>query len=453
MSRLLTKFCERAHATLDGMRRAIQQSDWTTLKRDAHSLKGASGYVAAVALKAAAEALERSANESLQGSGTSPAEALAHVEREMARVLVAIEEATGKTPAPGPHSPPLGSGVAGAPGTSAADVPTAVPALAATLAVRTSKQAPAAAAPRSAARSADSTPAINLHDVRATVGGSDAVMVRLLTKFNGRARATIDGMRRAVEESDWTTLKRDSHSLKGASGYVAAMALKEASIALERSADESLQGPPVGTSPAEALVHVEEEMARVLLAIGEATGEPPASLPPRLASSVAAAAAPAAAAPAVSAPATTTATAGPTPGQASAAAASKSTDTTPAINLNEVRATVGGSDAVMMRLLTKFRERAEATLDGMRRAVEQSDWTTLKRDAHSLMGSSSCVAAMALKEAAEALERSADESLQGPPVGTSPKEALADVEREMARVLLAIGEATGEHRLASCLSE
>jgi HPt (histidine-containing phosphotransfer) domain-containing protein len=278
-------------------------------------------------------------------------------------------------------------------------------------------------------------------------------MVRLLTKFNGRARATIDGMRRAVEESDWTTLKRDSHSLKGASGYVAAMALKEASIALERSADESLQGPPVGTSPAEALVHVEEEMARVLLAIGEATGEPPASLPPRLASSVAAAAAPAAAAPAVSAPATTTATAGPTPGQASAAAASKSTDTTPAINLNEVRATVGGSDAVMMRLLTKFRERAEATLDGMRRAVEQSDWTTLKRDAHSLMGSSSCVAAMALKEAAEALERSADESLQGPPVGTSPKEALADVEREMARVLLAIGEATGEHRLASCLSE
>ena len=488
MSRLLTKFCERAHATLDGMRRAIQQSDWTTLNRDAHSLKGASGYVAAVALKAAAEALERSANESLQGSGTSPAEALAHVEREMARVLVAIEEATGKTPAPGPHSPPLGSGVAGAPGTSAADVPTAAPTLAATLAVRTSKQAPAAAAPRSAARSADSTPAINLHDVRATVGGSDAVMVRLLTKFNGRARATIDGMRRAVEESDWTTLKRDSHSLKGASGYVAAMALKEASIALERSADESLQGPPVGTSPAEALVHVEEEMARVLLAIGEATGEPPASLPPPLATGgVTAAAAPAAAAAAISSAAvsatvpstlaspassstasvaasctasvTKASGADPTSRQAPGAlGAGSSSDAanahaTPAINLNEVRATVGGSDAVMMRLLTKFRERAEATLDGMRRAVEQSDWTTLKRDAHSLMGSSSCVAAMALKEAAEALERSADESLQGPPVGTSPKEALADVEREMARVLLAIGEAPGEHRLASCLPE
>eukprot|EP00964_Phaeocystis_antarctica_P144392 scaffold110165_cov33-Phaeocystis_antarctica.AAC.1 len=125
-------------------------------------------------------------------------------------------------------------------------------------------------------------------------------MVRLLTKFNGRARATIDGMRRAVEESDWTTLKRDSHSLKGSSGYVAAVALKAAAIALERSADESLQGPPVGTSPAEALVHVEEEMTRVLLAIGEATGEPPASMPPPLATGgVTAAAAPAAAAAAV----------------------------------------------------------------------------------------------------------------------------------------------------------
>ena len=124
MARLLTKFCERAEATLDGMRRAIQQSDWMTLKRDAHSLKGASGHVAAVALKAAAEALERSANDSLQGSGTSPAEALAHVEREMARVLIAIKEATGETPAPGPHSPPLGTGVAGASGASAAAVPT-----------------------------------------------------------------------------------------------------------------------------------------------------------------------------------------------------------------------------------------------------------------------------------------------------------------------------------------
>ena len=86
MARLLTKFCERAEATLDGMRRAIQQNDWMTLKRDAHSLKGTSGHVAAVALKAAAEALERSANASLQGSGTSPKEALANVEREIDRV-------------------------------------------------------------------------------------------------------------------------------------------------------------------------------------------------------------------------------------------------------------------------------------------------------------------------------------------------------------------------------
>ena len=261
-------------------------------------------------------------------------------------------------------------------------------------------------------------------------------MVRLLTKFNGRARSTIDGLRRAVEEGDWTTLKRDAHSLKGASGYVAATALKEASIALERSAEEALQGPPYGTLPAEALAHVEEEMALVLAAIGEATGEPPASLPPPLATG--------APVPAVPAPAPAPAPADPTSGQASAAAASESTDTTPAINLNDVRSMVGGSDAVMARLLAKFGERAEATIDGMRRAVEEGDWATLKRDAHSLKGSSGYVAAMALKAAAEALEHTANRLLQGQPVGTSPKEALANVEREMARVLVAIEEATGE---------
>ena len=144
----------------------------------------------------------------------------------------------------------------------------------------TSGQPPAAAASTSGGSSgggadANATPAVNLNEVRSAVGGSNAVMMRLLTKFRERAQATLDGMRRAVERSDWTTLKRDAHSLKGSSGYVAAMALKAAAEGLERSAVESLQGPPVGTSPAEALTHVEEEMARVLVAISEATGEPP----------------------------------------------------------------------------------------------------------------------------------------------------------------------------------
>ena len=282
-------------------------------------------------------------------------------------------------------------------------------------------------------------------------------MVRLLTKFNGRARSTIDGLRRAVEERDWATLKRDAHSLKGASGYVAATALKEASAALERSAEEALQGPPYGTLPAEALAHVEEEMALVLVAIGEATGEPPASLPPPLATggATAAAATPASSSTsplAASCPASDTQASGadPTsrqaPGPLGAGSSSDAANThaTPAINLNTVRSMVGGSDAVMARLLAKFGERAEATIDGMRRAVEERDWATLKRDAHSLKGSSGYVAAMALKAAAEALEHTANRLLQGQPVGTSPKEALANVEREMTRVLVAIEEATGE---------
>ena len=185
MARLLTKFCERAEATLDGMRRAIQQNDWMTLKRDAHSLKGTSGHVAAVALKATAEALERSANASLQGSDTSPKEALANVEREIDRVLVAIEEATGE---PLPLSaPPLGTGLAGASGASAAAVPTYAPALAPAAAPATAPPAAPAPAPLPAPapapapatapvapRSAHATPAINLNDVLSAVGGSEA---------------------------------------------------------------------------------------------------------------------------------------------------------------------------------------------------------------------------------------------------------------------------------------
>ena len=124
----------------------------------------------------------------------------------------------------------------------------------------------------SSAGGPDAGPAINLDEVRAAVGGTEAVMLRLLQKFRERAPATLEGMRRAVEQSDWTTLKRDAHSLKGSSGYVAATALRDAALALERSATESAQGPPVATEPSVALAHVEEEMARVLVAIGEATG-------------------------------------------------------------------------------------------------------------------------------------------------------------------------------------
>ena len=49
----------------------------------------------------------------------------------------------------------------------------------------TSRQAPGALSADSScdATNAHATPAINLNDVRSTVGGSDAVMMRLLTKL------------------------------------------------------------------------------------------------------------------------------------------------------------------------------------------------------------------------------------------------------------------------------
>ena len=106
-------------------------------------------------------------------------------------------------------------------------------------------------------------------------------MLRLLQKFRERAPATLTGLRRAAEASDWPTLKRDAHSLKGSSGYVAASPLREAATRLEWMADQLVEaevtGSPFQQDVLAALVRVEEEMAHVVAAIGAATGEAAAS--------------------------------------------------------------------------------------------------------------------------------------------------------------------------------
>ena len=71
----------------------------------------------------------------------------------------------------------------------------------------------------------DEMQAIDLNQVRMTVGGSEAVMIRLLENFHGHSQASLEEMRRAVEQCDWEMLKRDAHSLKGSCGYVAAKVL------------------------------------------------------------------------------------------------------------------------------------------------------------------------------------------------------------------------------------
>ena len=114
---------------------------------------------------------------------------------------------------------------------------------------------------------------INIKEVLTAVGGTEAVMLRLLQKFRERAPATLTGLRRAAEAADWATLKRDAHSLKGSSGYVAASPLREAAIALEGTADQSTSGAASQQDVLAALLRVEEEMARVVAAIGAATGE------------------------------------------------------------------------------------------------------------------------------------------------------------------------------------
>ena len=96
LRRLLAKFKERATPTLDKIRRTARDGDLPTLQREAFSLKGSAGYIAASYLQGAATALEQAIEKQIN----APVEQLRlgqfdeHIEacaREMVRVLHVID--------------------------------------------------------------------------------------------------------------------------------------------------------------------------------------------------------------------------------------------------------------------------------------------------------------------------------------------------------------------------
>ena len=107
----------------------------------------------------------------------------------------------------------------------------------------------------------------------ANFGGDESVLTRLLVKFEERAKPTMDKIRRAAENNDLHVLQRESYSLHGSAGYIAASRLKTAALAFELLVeDETNQPPTVKPRPGRFDAAVErcaEEQRRVLVAIAK----------------------------------------------------------------------------------------------------------------------------------------------------------------------------------------
>ena len=94
VTRILNSFVTRADATMTKLRTAFANDDITTLRREAHSLKGACGYIASDRLMASAKALQFGCDAIMKGeSAEAPlGEMLASVEADMGWVLGAIQD-------------------------------------------------------------------------------------------------------------------------------------------------------------------------------------------------------------------------------------------------------------------------------------------------------------------------------------------------------------------------
>ena len=75
--------------------------------------------------------------------------------------------------------------------------------------------------------------AIDWNDALANFGGEEAILWRLLQKFEERAKPTMHTIRKAAREKDFRILQREAYSLKGSAGYIAAFELQQAALALE----------------------------------------------------------------------------------------------------------------------------------------------------------------------------------------------------------------------------
>lgn len=101
----------------------------------------------------------------------------------------------------------------------------------------------------------------------------------------------------------------------------------------------------------------------------------------------------------------------------------------PIVDFEVVRAQTLDDEAFERRLLAAFLDDNEARVQAAREALEGSDSDALTLEAHSLKGAASTLGAAPLADAARALEQTAAAGRF-----TEARDALATVERELARV-------------------
>ena len=89
----LKSFLTRAPKTLTNLREAHEARDYVKLRRDAHSLKGACGYVASEHLRASAYSLQLAAEGAGRGEEIDPPIG-AHVQQVIADLTLLCEEIT-----------------------------------------------------------------------------------------------------------------------------------------------------------------------------------------------------------------------------------------------------------------------------------------------------------------------------------------------------------------------
>ena len=305
------------------------------------------------------------------------------------------------------------------------------------------------------------------------IGDDQGMVERLLLKFRDHARPTLATFQQALERNALDVLRREAHSLKGSSGYVAANDLREAAIALQFACDSLLEGKEP-EQPLPVLVNcVREEVLRVVDEIAKLVpgATAPAVVKPRgpaaqqshaVPSRGACGSAPlgvvcspsgllahdatSAAISAVPAPKASSAEAGPTQVSAPTHPGFAEASDPTILHWKEALEHFGREEDILRRLLRKFCDRSGPTLEGLQQAVLKGDMDTLRREAHSLSGSCAYIGAASLQAAAIALEDTADQPCTqsgGDGTGELIAAAMDRVKQEQKRLLLAI-----EYKLA-----
>jgi len=282
-------------------------------------------------------------------------------------------------------------------------------------------------------------PAVDLRAAVDNIGGDRDMALRLLTKFRDHAKPTLTVFQDALKANNIDVIWREAHSLKGSSGYVAANDLRSAAMALQHAADCILKGAQPDTPLPVLVTRVTDELKRVEAAIHsivnsssqESTAQDSSRAPKPALEGHCAKGTQESGSPAVTShsPATS-ASAGNVPKKEDAELA--------VINWKEALEHFGGEESILLRLLSKFRDRAGLTLETLRAALSKGDMDALRREAHSLSGSCAYIAATRLQKAANALQMAADQALTSSSGAELAHAQLKNVEEEQQRLLHAI---------------